>query len=93
MVISIPPVHYKAIMIPVVDFTAVGRNGSGKSNFFFAIRFVLSDMFSSLKQNDRQSLLHVRFLCHNGRCFAMYNVALAQCLLLSGPLFYGYESA
>eukprot|EP00045_Choanoeca_perplexa_P012565 m.137533 g.137533 ORF g.137533 m.137533 type:complete len:1205 (-) comp16056_c0_seq1:67-3681(-) len=36
----------------------VGRNGSGKSNFFFAIRFVLSDMFSSLKQNDRQSLLH-----------------------------------
>jgi len=36
----------------------VGRNGSGKSNFFQAIRFVLSDMFSNMRGEDRQSLLH-----------------------------------
>eukprot|EP00055_Hartaetosiga_balthica_P010100 m.41964 g.41964 ORF g.41964 m.41964 type:complete len:1241 (+) comp7032_c0_seq1:319-4041(+) len=36
----------------------VGRNGSGKSNFFFAIRFVLSDGFSSLRTEERQKLLH-----------------------------------
>eukprot|EP00047_Mylnosiga_fluctuans_P012714 m.27489 g.27489 ORF g.27489 m.27489 type:complete len:1202 (-) comp4429_c0_seq1:98-3703(-) len=36
----------------------VGRNGSGKSNFFFAIRFVLSDMFSTLRAEERQLLLH-----------------------------------
>ncbi|EDQ89431.1 uncharacterized protein MONBRDRAFT_8368 [Monosiga brevicollis MX1] len=36
----------------------VGRNGSGKSNFFFAIRFVLSDMFSSMRAPERRALLH-----------------------------------
>lgn len=36
----------------------VGRNGSGKSNFFDAVRFVLSDTFSSLRAEDRVSLLH-----------------------------------
>ncbi|EGD75869.1 hypothetical protein PTSG_07983 [Salpingoeca rosetta] len=36
----------------------VGRNGSGKSNFFFAIRFVLSDAFASLRAEERQRLLH-----------------------------------
>eukprot|EP00126_Sphaerothecum_destruens_P014216 Sdes_comp24473_c0_seq1m22383 len=36
----------------------VGRNGSGKSNFFYAIRFVLSDMFSNMRAEERQSLLH-----------------------------------
>ncbi|KXJ23506.1 structural maintenance of chromosomes protein 3 [Exaiptasia diaphana] len=37
----------------------VGRNGSGKSNFFFAIQFVLSaDEFSNLRQEERQALLH-----------------------------------
>ncbi|KAL0224660.1 hypothetical protein RCL1_002572 [Eukaryota sp. TZLM3-RCL] len=36
----------------------VGANGSGKSNFFFAIRFVLSDHFSSLSDTDRKRLLH-----------------------------------
>eukprot|EP00301_Raphidiophrys_heterophryoidea_P004522 c11960_g1_i1.p1 GENE.c11960_g1_i1~~c11960_g1_i1.p1 ORF type:complete len:1246 (-),score=410.48 c11960_g1_i1:60-3728(-) len=36
----------------------VGRNGSGKSNFFSAIRFVLSDMFSNLRAEERQNLLH-----------------------------------
>ena len=32
----------------------VGRNGSGKSNFFYAIQFVLSDEFSHLRQEQRQ---------------------------------------
>ncbi|THU99128.1 RecF/RecN/SMC protein [Dendrothele bispora CBS 962.96] len=36
----------------------VGRNGSGKSNFFAAIRFVLSDAYTSMSQEERQSLLH-----------------------------------
>ncbi|GAA5985596.1 hypothetical protein JCM5350_007149 [Sporobolomyces pararoseus] len=36
----------------------VGRNGSGKSNFFSAIRFVLSDAYTSLSREERQSLLH-----------------------------------
>ena len=37
----------------------VGRNGSGKSNFFDAIQFVLlGPKFSTLRQEDRQHLLH-----------------------------------
>ncbi|CAG0882056.1 unnamed protein product [Darwinula stevensoni] len=36
----------------------VGRNGSGKSNFFQAIQFVLSDEFSYLRPEQRQALLH-----------------------------------
>ncbi|KAJ2361234.1 Structural maintenance of chromosomes protein 3, partial [Coemansia sp. RSA 2611] len=36
----------------------VGRNGSGKSNFFAAVRFVLSDAYTSLGREERQSLLH-----------------------------------
>ena len=37
----------------------VGRNGSGKSNFFNAIQFVLvAPKFANLRQEDRQSLLH-----------------------------------
>ncbi|XP_043271531.1 structural maintenance of chromosomes protein 3 [Venturia canescens] len=36
----------------------VGRNGSGKSNFFYAIQFVLSDEFSHLRPEQRQGLLH-----------------------------------
>lgn len=35
-----------------------GRNGAGKSNFFAAIRFVLSDDFARLSQQERKSLLH-----------------------------------
>ena len=38
--------------------TAVGANGSGKSNFFHAIRFVIGDVFSSLRAEDRGRLLH-----------------------------------
>ncbi|TVU26566.1 hypothetical protein EJB05_29119 [Eragrostis curvula] len=36
----------------------VGANGSGKSNFFHAIRFVLSDVFQNLRNEDRVALLH-----------------------------------
>ncbi|GMH33553.1 hypothetical protein BSKO_01387 [Bryopsis sp. KO-2023] len=36
----------------------VGANGSGKSNFFYAIRFVLNDVFTSLRAEERQQLLH-----------------------------------
>ncbi|WBW72478.1 mitotic/meiotic cohesin complex ATPase subunit Psm3/Smc3 [Schizosaccharomyces osmophilus] len=36
----------------------VGRNGSGKSNFFAAIRFVLGDDYTHLSREERQALLH-----------------------------------
>lgn len=36
----------------------VGRNGSGKSNFFAAIRFVLSDAYTNISREERQSLIH-----------------------------------
>lgn len=36
----------------------VGRNGSGKSNFFYAIQFVLSDEYSHLRPDQRQQLIH-----------------------------------
>lgn len=38
--------------------TVIGKNGSGKSNFFDAVRFVLSDTFSSLRAEERVALLH-----------------------------------
>ena len=36
----------------------VGRNGSGKSNFFAAVRFVLGDAHASLSREERESLLY-----------------------------------
>ncbi|KAK6455174.1 RecF/RecN/SMC [Scheffersomyces xylosifermentans] len=36
----------------------VGRNGSGKSNFFSAIRFVLSDDYTHMTREERQGLIH-----------------------------------
>lgn len=36
----------------------VGQNGSGKSNFFAAIQFVLSEDFAHLSAEERQNLLH-----------------------------------
>lgn len=36
----------------------VGRNGSGKSNFFAAIRFVLGDAYTSLSREERHALLY-----------------------------------
>jgi len=47
----------------VVDFDnglncIVGANGSGKSNLFHAIRFVLSDVFGTIRAEERQRLLH-----------------------------------
>lgn len=41
------------------DFNVVvGRNGSGKSNFFAAIRFVLSDAYTHMTREERQGLIH-----------------------------------
>jgi structural maintenance of chromosome 3 (chondroitin sulfate proteoglycan 6) len=38
----------------------VGRNGSGKSNFFAAIRFVLNDAYTKLNAaEERSSLIYV----------------------------------
>lgn len=45
----------------------VGRNGSGKSNFFAAIRFVLSDAYSQMGREERQALIHVS---RTTRCLA-----------------------
>lgn len=36
----------------------MGRNGSGKSNFFYAIQFVLSDEYAHMRPEQRQALLH-----------------------------------
>ncbi|KAF2276513.1 RecF/RecN/SMC protein [Westerdykella ornata] len=36
----------------------VGRNGSGKSNFFAAVRFVLGDDYHHMSREERQALLH-----------------------------------
>ena len=36
----------------------VGRNGSGKSNFFNAIQFVLSEDYSRLSPEQRQSFIY-----------------------------------
>ncbi|XP_050076677.1 structural maintenance of chromosomes protein 3-like [Anopheles maculipalpis] len=36
----------------------VGRNGSGKSNFFSAIEFVLSDEYNNLRQSERSGLIN-----------------------------------
>ncbi|KAL8029530.1 hypothetical protein ABFS82_14G227100 [Erythranthe guttata] len=36
----------------------VGANGSGKSNFFHAIRFVINDLSHNLHNEERQELLH-----------------------------------
>jgi len=36
----------------------VGKNGSGKSNVFAAIQFVLGDKYSSIRSEERQNLLH-----------------------------------
>lgn len=37
----------------------VGKNGSGKSNFFAAVQFVLSEKFADLRANERKDLFHV----------------------------------
>ncbi|MEW5315974.1 MAG: hypothetical protein WDW38_007368 [Sanguina aurantia] len=42
---------------PAVN-VVVGANGSGKSNFFHAIRFVLGDAYVNVRAEDRQQLLH-----------------------------------
>ncbi|KAF2003975.1 RecF/RecN/SMC protein [Amniculicola lignicola CBS 123094] len=36
----------------------VGKNGTGKSNFFAAVRFVLGDEYTNMSRESRQGLLH-----------------------------------
>jgi len=36
----------------------VGYNGHGKSNIFEAIQFVLSEKYSTLRQEDRSKIIH-----------------------------------
>jgi len=36
----------------------LGKNGSGKSNLLDAVQFVLSDKYSSLREEERRKLLH-----------------------------------
>ena len=36
----------------------VGQNGTGKSNFFKAIRFILGDILSTGRHEDKVKLLH-----------------------------------
>ena len=40
------------------DNVFVGLNGHGKSNFFSAIMFVLSDKFSFIRQEEKQRLIY-----------------------------------
>ena len=52
---------FKTYREQTVDFDdglncIVGANGSGKSNLFHAIRFVLSDVFGNLRAEERQRL-------------------------------------
>jgi structural maintenance of chromosome 3 (chondroitin sulfate proteoglycan 6) len=56
----IPSYKEQTVIEPFSPTTnvVVGRNGSGKSNFFAAIRFVLSDDYTQLGREARQALLH-----------------------------------
>lgn len=36
----------------------IGANGNGKSNFFTALRFVLTDHYSTLRRDERQGLIY-----------------------------------
>lgn len=48
----------KTDMLSPYHNIVVGRNGSGKSNFFSAIQFVLSEEFSRLSPEQRSSLIY-----------------------------------
>jgi chromosome segregation ATPase len=92
---------FRAPRFNVNKYTSVGKNGAGKSNFFFgmmspvpscivtrfvaAIRFVLSDMFTNLRSEDRQLLLHVR----NFHCFREFTDTLGRIGRYSDVFFCG----
>ena len=55
---SMPP-HTPRFRTPMLNPSTVGANGSGKSNFFAAIQFVLGDVTGGqLRQEERKQLLH-----------------------------------
>ena len=47
----------------------VGLNGSGKSNFFLALEFVLSDKYSNLTASNRREFLHEGASSHVMSCY------------------------
>jgi chromosome segregation ATPase len=52
----------------------VGRNGSGKSNYFDAIQFVLlGPKFGNLRQEDRHLLLHEGCVRTKDVCYSILN--------------------
>jgi structural maintenance of chromosome 3 (chondroitin sulfate proteoglycan 6) len=54
-----PPISNTHLLFSSRHNVIVGRNGSGKSNFFDAIQFVLAtSRFNTLRQEERQHLLH-----------------------------------
>lgn len=65
----------------------VGRNGSGKSNFFAAIRFVLNDAYTRLGQEERQALLHVSFSWEKHQALSSIFLTQTQtCAFFTGGL-------
>lgn len=62
----------------------VGRNGSGKSNFFAAIRFVLNDAYTKLNATEeRSSLIYVRFI------FLIFFLGIIQFNVIGGKCICG----
>jgi chromosome segregation ATPase len=57
----IPPLTHVCTLTPTRSphhNVILGKNGSGKSNVYEAIQFVLSDKYSNIRVDERQRLLH-----------------------------------
>ena len=51
---SMPP-HTPRFRTPMLNPSTVGANGSGKSNFFAAIQFVLGDIFGDVTRHVHET--------------------------------------
>uniref|UniRef100_A0A1Y9IW01 Structural maintenance of chromosomes protein n=1 Tax=Anopheles minimus TaxID=112268 RepID=A0A1Y9IW01_9DIPT len=56
----------------------VGRNGSGKSNFFSAIEFILSDEYNNLRQSERVGLINKSLTSKNNSGFACVEIVFGN---------------
>uniref|UniRef100_A0A4Y0BM41 Structural maintenance of chromosomes protein n=1 Tax=Anopheles funestus TaxID=62324 RepID=A0A4Y0BM41_ANOFN len=65
----------------------VGRNGSGKSNFFCAIEFVLSDEYNNLRQPGRVGLIN------KGTSKARLDAAFVELVFEKAPISSGNKSS